>query len=100
MDFIERWLHISPDGGSGVSETLILVVLIATGLIVVSLRNYFPKNFIEYLKQLGSGKTATASTTEISGQGFSWRLLSCCGENGSSRTLNPPMIAPGFRPSG
>ena len=51
MDFIERWLHISPDGGSGLSEALILAVLIAIGLIFVSLRNYFPKNFKEYLQQ-------------------------------------------------
>lgn len=53
MDFIERWLHISPDGGSGFSEALILAVPIAIGLIVVSLRSYFPGNFIEYLEQLG-----------------------------------------------
>ena len=51
MDFIERWLHISPDGGSGLSEALIRAVLIAIGLIFVSLRNYFPKNFKEYLQQ-------------------------------------------------
>ena len=53
MDFIERWLHISPDGGSGLSESLILVVMIAVSLIIVSLRNYFPRNFREYLEQLG-----------------------------------------------
>jgi hypothetical protein len=53
MDFIERWLHISPDGGSGLSEALILAVLIAIGLIFVSLRNYFPKNLKEYLQQFG-----------------------------------------------
>jgi len=53
MDFIERWLHISPDGGSGLSEALIVAVMVAISLIVLSLRNYFPKNFIEYLEQLG-----------------------------------------------
>ena len=53
MDFIERWLNISPDGGSGLSEALILAVLIAMGLIIVSLRNYFPKNLKEYLQRLG-----------------------------------------------
>jgi hypothetical protein len=58
MDFIERWLHISPDGGSGLSEVLILAVMIAIGLIVVSLRNYFPKNFIEYLEQFGKRDTS------------------------------------------
>jgi hypothetical protein len=52
MDFIERWLHISPDGGSGLSEVLILAVLFAIGLLVVSLRNYFPKNLREYLQRL------------------------------------------------
>jgi hypothetical protein len=58
MDFIERWLHISPDGGSGLSEVLILAVLIAIGLLVVSLRNYFPKNLKEYLQQLGKRKSS------------------------------------------
>jgi len=53
MDFIERWLHISPDGGNGSSEALILAVIIAISLIVLSLRNHFPKNFIEYLEKLG-----------------------------------------------
>ena len=27
MDFIERWLHVSPDGGSGALEVLYLVVI-------------------------------------------------------------------------
>ena len=57
MDFIERWLHISPDGGSGLSEVLILAVLISFTLIIVSLRNYIPKNIIEYLKQLRKHET-------------------------------------------
>ena len=58
MDFIERWLHISPDGGSGLSEFLILAVLIAVSLIIVSLRSYFPRNFIEYLKQRGKRESS------------------------------------------
>jgi len=53
MDFIERWLHISPDGGSGLSEALILAVVIAIGLIVAALRKDFPKNIVQYLEQLG-----------------------------------------------
>jgi hypothetical protein len=53
MDFIERWLHISPDGGSGLSEVLILAVPIVIVLVVVSLRKDIPKNFIHYLEQLG-----------------------------------------------
>ena len=27
MDFIEQWLHVSPDGGNGMLEVLYLVVL-------------------------------------------------------------------------
>lgn len=29
MDFIERWLGVSPDGGNGLFELLIIVVLVA-----------------------------------------------------------------------
>jgi hypothetical protein len=60
MDFIERWLHISPDGGSGVSEILILgvVILTAISLIIVSLRSYLPRNVIEYLEQLGKRESS------------------------------------------
>jgi hypothetical protein len=34
MDFIERWLGISPDGGSGAVEVLWLVVLGAAIVVV------------------------------------------------------------------
>ena len=27
MDFIERWLHVSPDGGNGTLEFVIYIVL-------------------------------------------------------------------------
>jgi len=27
VDFIEKWLHVSPDGGSGALEALYLVVI-------------------------------------------------------------------------
>jgi hypothetical protein len=37
MDFIERWLGISPDGGNGMFEAAILVTL-AAALAVVVLR--------------------------------------------------------------
>lgn len=53
MDFIERWLHLSPDGGSGLSEVLALAVLLAFSLIVVSLRNHLPRSLTDYLEQLG-----------------------------------------------
>ena len=58
MDFIERWLHISPDGGNGLSEVLILAVLIAIGLIFISLRNYFPKNLKEYRQWFGKRESS------------------------------------------
>jgi hypothetical protein len=29
MDFIEKWLHVSPDGGSGTTEVLWLVAVAA-----------------------------------------------------------------------
>ena len=54
MDFIEHWLHISPDGGNGASEFLILTAIVVTIIVLVAaLRRYFPKNFIEFLEQLG-----------------------------------------------
>ena len=54
MDFIECWLHISPDGGNGTSELLIGITVVVTIIsAVLALRNYFPKNFTEYLEQLG-----------------------------------------------
>ena len=43
MDFIERWLGISPDGGNGMFEAAILVSLIvalAVAAIAVSKRSH------------------------------------------------------------
>ncbi len=55
MDFIERWLHISPDGGNGASELLIATVVILTIIMIMSvaLRKDFLRNFRDNLKQLG-----------------------------------------------
>jgi hypothetical protein len=55
MDFIERWLHISPDGGNGTSELLIATVVILTIIMIMSvaLRKDFLRNFIDNLKQPG-----------------------------------------------
>ena len=55
MDFIERWLHISPDGGSGASEFMIVMVIVLTiiSVVVLALRSNFPRNFINYLELLG-----------------------------------------------
>jgi len=53
MDFIERLLHISPDGGNGSAEFLIVTAVVVTIIgAIASLRRYFPKNFIEFLEQL------------------------------------------------
>jgi len=54
MDFIERLLHISPDGGNGSAEFLIVTAVVVTVIgAAVSLRRYFPRSFIEFLEQLG-----------------------------------------------
>ena len=55
MDFIERWLHISPDGGNGMSELLAMAAVTLTLLTLAgaALRRYLPANLIEYLEQLG-----------------------------------------------
>lgn len=55
MDFIERWLHISPDGGSGASELLIITALgvILIGIVLVGFRRYLPRNLTGFLEQLG-----------------------------------------------
>jgi hypothetical protein len=37
MDFIERWFHVSPDGGNGSLEMLYLVVA-AAGLVLFLFR--------------------------------------------------------------
>jgi hypothetical protein len=59
MDFIERWLHISPDGGNGASEILVTTAIVI-GLIsiVPAIRRYFPKSFKEYLEQLGKRESS------------------------------------------
>lgn len=56
MDFIERLLHISPDGGNGSLEfllvtTAILVIVIA---IMAARRYSFLQRLMEYLEKLGS----------------------------------------------
>ena len=54
MDFIERLLHISPDGGNGSSEFLIAILIVVTVIsVVAAARAYFPKSFVDYLEQLG-----------------------------------------------
>jgi hypothetical protein len=55
MDFIERWLHISPDGGSGASELFIVIAVgaIFIGIVMVGFRGHLPRNFIEFLEQFG-----------------------------------------------
>jgi hypothetical protein len=57
MDFIEQWLHISPDGGNGASELLIVTVIVVTIIaIVIGLRRQLPKNLTEFLEQIAKRK--------------------------------------------
>ena len=54
MDFIEIWLHISPDGGNGMSEIMIVTAVVVTLVgLATALRRYLPRNFMEFLEQLG-----------------------------------------------
>jgi len=55
MDFIERLLHISPDGGNGSLEFLIVTTVVVVILIAVvaARRHHFLRMFLEYLEQLG-----------------------------------------------
>lgn len=55
MDFIERLLHISPDGGNGSLEFMFVAAIILAFITVVAiqLRDHFLRNFIDYLEQLG-----------------------------------------------
>jgi hypothetical protein len=55
MDFIERLLHISPDGGNGSLEFMFVaaILLAFIAAVAVQLRDHFPRNFIKYLEQLG-----------------------------------------------
>jgi hypothetical protein len=44
MDFIERFLHLSPDGGNGTTETLLLVVsFLAVGTVTFIVRSYLQR---------------------------------------------------------
>lgn len=59
MDFIERWLHISPDGGNGRSELLIGLTVILTIISAAwALRNHFPRSFKEFLEQLAKRESS------------------------------------------
>lgn len=55
MDFIERLLHISPDGGNGSLEFMFVAAIILAFITVVAiqLRDHLPMNFFDYLEQLG-----------------------------------------------
>ncbi len=53
MDFIERWLHISPDGGSGLVEVLWIAAIILAAL-ALALRRSLYNILLRYLRQLGS----------------------------------------------
>ncbi|HEV7403491.1 MAG TPA: hypothetical protein VGO11_11210 [Chthoniobacteraceae bacterium] len=52
MDFIERWLHISPDGGNGTTELLYILAL-ALGILLVAARRPLGKLIRQLLDRLG-----------------------------------------------
>ena len=55
MDFIERWLHISPDGGNGSSEFIIvttIVLVIGIGVAAAQRHNLLGI-LLDYLEGLG-----------------------------------------------
>jgi hypothetical protein len=57
MDFIERWFGLSPDGGSGETEIVIVVTIVlavvAAGL---ALRRYLLPLFTAYIEKRGKRK--------------------------------------------
>jgi hypothetical protein len=42
MDFLERWFGISPDGGSGATELLFLLVALLIGVMLLARRRIAP----------------------------------------------------------
>ena len=54
MDFIERWLHISPDGGDGSLEILYIAVLILPVVtLLIKFRRHLVSLVLWHLEQLG-----------------------------------------------
>ena len=56
MDFIERLLHISPDGGNGSLEFLIIAtIILAVVIVAMTVRRYdLLRTLMRYLEQLGN----------------------------------------------
>jgi hypothetical protein len=56
MDFIERLLHISPDGGNGSSEFLIIgTIIFAVIITAMTVRRHdLLRTLMRYLEQLGN----------------------------------------------
>jgi len=54
MDFIERWFHISPDGGNGTLEVLYIGACILLMIVtVLPFRRRLINLLLWYLEQLG-----------------------------------------------
>ena len=51
MDFIERWFHLSPDNGSGVTEALFLLAAVAL-IAAVACR----RRLVEFVKRRGKNE--------------------------------------------
>ena len=46
MDFIEHWLHVSPDNGSGATEALFAIVGIALVFLII-----FRRQIVGFVRQ-------------------------------------------------
>ncbi len=54
MDLIERWFHISPDGGNGTLEALYIGgCLLMIVIMAIRSRHFLTELFVWYLEQLG-----------------------------------------------
>ena len=54
MDFIERWFHISPDGGNGTLEVLYVGAFILLIIVVIRpLRRHLTRLVLWYVEKLG-----------------------------------------------
>jgi hypothetical protein len=54
MDFIQRWFHVSPDGGNGIVGVFSIVAFMLLMIVLLKpLRRYLSSMILWYLEQLG-----------------------------------------------
>jgi hypothetical protein len=53
VDFLERWFHVSPDGGNGTLECLIVGMgALVVSALVIALRRHVAAAFWSYVEEL------------------------------------------------